>query len=260
MEDHILVKSSFSGHRMQRIAFFVVVVATLAVVIASMVPASGQVDKGANPIFVTQIPPGYRDWTVISVAHEEGNLNSLGAILGNAVAIKAYREGKLPYPDGTIIAALHWRHAPSEENNKIFGRRQSFVAGPPRTFSLWSRTQKNTPRRAAGGSVISTSATATNLATRRCSTPAFPATRRPKIATSSSPDTHRDTESHWTSPAHDQWKLTTTKVSEIGAASDATVCLPTTQGVASAPSNPLQQMTAAVRPRAVQRRTSGSHC
>jgi Cytochrome P460 len=55
---------------------------------------------------------------LISVAHEEGNLNSLGAILGNDLAIKAYREGKLPFPDGAIIAALHWRHAPSEENNK----------------------------------------------------------------------------------------------------------------------------------------------
>ena len=52
-------------------------------------------------------------------------------ILGNDVAIQAYRDGTLPYPDGTIIAALHYRHVPSEENNKIFGRSQSFVPGPP---------------------------------------------------------------------------------------------------------------------------------
>ena len=89
------------------------------------------------------------------MAHEEGNLNDLRAILGNDVAIKAYREGKLPFPDGTIIARLAWSYVPSEENNKVFGRSQSFVAGPPRigTFSLWSRTQKSTPRRAAGGSL-----------------------------------------------------------------------------------------------------------
>jgi hypothetical protein len=95
-------------------------------------PATAKPGAGdeAPPIFVDKIPDGYRDWNLISVAHEEGDLNSLGAILGNDVAIKAYREGKLPYPDGTIVAALHWRHAPSEENNKIFGRRQSFVAGP----------------------------------------------------------------------------------------------------------------------------------
>ena len=65
------------------------------------------------------------------MAHEEGNINDLRAILGNDVAIKAYREGKLPFPDGTIIARLAWTYVPSEENNKVFGRAQSFVAGPP---------------------------------------------------------------------------------------------------------------------------------
>jgi len=94
------------------------------------------------PLFVDKIPAGYRDWKLISVAHEEGTLNSLGAILGNDVAIKAYREGKFPYPDGTIIAALHWRHAPSEENNKIFGRRQSFVAGPPTNVQFMVKDSK----------------------------------------------------------------------------------------------------------------------
>ena len=92
-------------------------------------PASGNADEEAAPIFGIKIPPGYRDWKLISVAHEEGNLNDLRAILGNDVAIKAYREGKLPFPDGTIIARLAWSYVPSEENNKVFGRSQSFVAG-----------------------------------------------------------------------------------------------------------------------------------
>ena len=65
------------------------------------------------------------------MAHEAGNLNDLRAVLGNDVAIKAYREEKLPFPDGTIIARLAWGYVPSEENNKVFGREQSFVAGPP---------------------------------------------------------------------------------------------------------------------------------
>ena len=52
------------------------------------------------------------------------------AILGNDAAIQAYREGKLPFPDGAIIARLAWSYVPSEENNKVFGREQSFVAGP----------------------------------------------------------------------------------------------------------------------------------
>jgi hypothetical protein len=53
------------------------------------------------------------------------------AILGDDVAIKAFREGKLPFPDGTIIARLAWSYVPSDENNRAFGRPQSFVAGPP---------------------------------------------------------------------------------------------------------------------------------
>jgi hypothetical protein len=69
---------------------------------------------------------------VISVAHEEGNLNDLRAILGNDVAIEAAREGRLPFPDGTIIARVAWDYAPLEESSKAFGRPQSFVAGAPK--------------------------------------------------------------------------------------------------------------------------------
>ena len=58
------------------------------------------------------------------------------AQLGNDIAIKAFREGKLPFPDGTIIAALHWKETSSDENNKVLALGfpsagfQSFVAGP----------------------------------------------------------------------------------------------------------------------------------
>jgi hypothetical protein len=83
------------------------------------------------PVFVTEIPPGYRDWKLISVAHEEGNLNDLRAILGNDIAVKAYRERKFPFPDGAIIARLAWSYVPSAENNEAFGREQSFVTGSP---------------------------------------------------------------------------------------------------------------------------------
>src|SRR5919106_3785199 len=119
------------GTLMKRITFLLVAVVALAGVVASMAPASGQAGQEAAPIFVTEIPPGYRDWRLISVAHEEGTLNDIRAILGNDIAVKAYREGKLPFPDGAIIARLAWEYLPSEENNKAFGRRQSFVAGHP---------------------------------------------------------------------------------------------------------------------------------
>jgi hypothetical protein len=117
------------GHCMRAIAYLLVAVVALAGVLVYIAHASGQADGEADPIFGITIPAGYRDWRLISVAHEEGNLNDLRALLGNDVAIKAYREGRLPFPDGTIIARLAWSYVPSEENNKVFGRSQSFVAG-----------------------------------------------------------------------------------------------------------------------------------
>ena len=127
---------------MKRITFLLVAIAALAGVVAITVPASLHADDAAAPIFVTQIPPGYRDWKLISVAHEGGNLNSIGAVLGNDVAIKAYREGKLPFPDGAIIAALHYGHVSSEENNKVFGRSQSFVPGAPTNIQFMVKDSK----------------------------------------------------------------------------------------------------------------------
>jgi hypothetical protein len=127
---------------MKQIAFLLVAIAALAGVVAITVPASLHADDAATPIFVTKIPPGYRDWKLVSVAHEEGNLNSIGAVLGNDIAIKAYREGKLPFPDGAIIAALHYGHVPSEENNKVFGQAQSFVAGPATNIQFMVKDSK----------------------------------------------------------------------------------------------------------------------
>ena len=100
-----------------------------AAVIASCVPASGHADEEASPIYGITIPQGYRDWKLISVTHEEGAFDQLRAQLGNDIAIKAYREGKLPFPDGAIIVALHWKRVPSDEDNKVFGKVQAFVAG-----------------------------------------------------------------------------------------------------------------------------------
>jgi hypothetical protein len=115
---------------MKGISSVLAAVAILAGIVLFTLPASLHADDPAAPVFVTKIPSGYRDWRLVSIAHEEGNLHSIGAVLGNDVAIKAYREGKLPFPDGSIIAALHYSHVPSEENNKVFGQAQSFVAGP----------------------------------------------------------------------------------------------------------------------------------
>jgi len=110
-----------------------VIAATMAVISAgAMTFSAGGADDESAPVFGIKIPAGYRDWRLISVAHEEGSLNDLRAILGNDVAIKAARDGTLPFPDGTIIARLAWSYDPLEESSKAFGRPQSFVAGPPK--------------------------------------------------------------------------------------------------------------------------------
>ena len=111
---------------MKWIALSLLAVAFLAGIVAFTAHASGHADEAAAPAFVTSIPSGYRDWRLVSVAHEEGNLNDIRAILGNDVAISAYREGKLPFPEGTIIARIAWTYVASEENDKVFGRAQSF--------------------------------------------------------------------------------------------------------------------------------------
>ncbi len=103
---------------------------------AAIVPASGQTDGEVAPMNGLKIPPGYRDWQLISVAREDGNFNQLRAQLGNDIAIKAYRAGTLPFPDGSIIVALHWDDVASEEDNKVFGLAQAFVPGARRNIQF----------------------------------------------------------------------------------------------------------------------------
>ena len=70
------------------------------------------------PIYGVTIPDGYREWRLISINHLAGDkLKQVRAQLGNDIAVKAFREGKLLFPDGTIIAALHW-------NESLVGRKR----------------------------------------------------------------------------------------------------------------------------------------
>src|SRR5580765_3199755 len=121
---------------MKRFGSYLIGVAMAGGAIAFLPSASAPSAAEASSNVVTTIPAGYRDWKLISVAHEEANLNSFSAVLGNDVAMKAYRDGTLPFPDGTIIAALHYRFVPSDENNKSFGQPQSFVAGDSTYFQF----------------------------------------------------------------------------------------------------------------------------
>ena len=98
--------------------------------------AAVALSSNASPIYGVTIPSGYRDWKVIAVNQlKTDKIDQLRAQLGNDIAIKAFKEGKLPFPDGAVIAALHWNRVPSEDNNKVlagsFPGAQSFVVGSP---------------------------------------------------------------------------------------------------------------------------------
>jgi Cytochrome P460 len=136
---------------MKRVALLVVAAATAVGVFASILPTARRGEEEAAPIYGVKIPPGYRDWKLVSVAHEEGNLNDLRAVLGNDVAVKAYREGKLPFPDGSVIARIAWSYVPSEENNKAFGRAQSFVPGPAPEWYLQFMVKDSKKYASTGG-------------------------------------------------------------------------------------------------------------
>src|SRR5262245_7700067 len=99
------------------LVFGAVAVASL---VAYTVPASGQSDGEAAPVYGIKIPNGYRDWKVISVAQVGPPLNDIRIKLGNDKAMKAYSDSKLPFPDGAIIARLAYRQIASEENNRVF--------------------------------------------------------------------------------------------------------------------------------------------
>src|SRR3954464_4101814 len=118
---------------MKRIAFPLFAIVSLVVMVAATAPPPQPADDGAGAaVAAGKLPAGYRDWRLISVAREEGELDDIRAVLGNDAAIKAYRDAKLPFPDGTVISRIAWSFDASDENNRTFGRRQSFVAGHPK--------------------------------------------------------------------------------------------------------------------------------
>jgi cytochrome P460 len=107
--------------RIAWIVYLLFAVLTVAGVIAFTPRVSGQSEGDSSPIYGIKIPAGYRDWPVISVARVGAPLNDLRAKLGNEAAMRAFRDGKRPFPDGTIIARIAWNQVTSEESNKVLG-------------------------------------------------------------------------------------------------------------------------------------------
>ena len=104
----------------------------------------------AKQVIVTTIPPGYRDWKFVAAAHEAGELNDIRVVIGNDKAITAYRAGT-PFPEGSIIGRVAWKMVPSEENNRTFGRAQSFVPGDAPDWYLQFMEKDSQKYAATGG-------------------------------------------------------------------------------------------------------------
>jgi cytochrome P460 len=99
---------------MKRALFVLFTVAGGSLATVVTIAASASNDE-ASPLYGVTLPPGYRSWELIAPAHEGPPLDELRVVLGNHVAVKAYQEGTLPFPDGTVLVKLAWKHAQSAE-------------------------------------------------------------------------------------------------------------------------------------------------
>ena len=148
--------------------------------------AAAGVDEAASPIFGVKIPPGYREWTVISVAHEAGNNNGLRAILGNDVAIKP--TGKGGYPTRTAPSLPDWPGGTFRlrKTTKSLQCPLPF-AGAPINLQLSVKDSRKYASTGGWGFAQFKDGKPADAAVQE---PAFPVTSLPKLATLSTRITH----------------------------------------------------------------------
>jgi hypothetical protein len=103
---------------MRRYASTVVVLLAAAGILFPSFPSATAADIVAAPTGVT-IPKGYRNWQVVAPSQRD-DMDQLRVILGNDIAMKAYRSKTLPFPDGATLAKLIWKRAKSAEFDNTF--------------------------------------------------------------------------------------------------------------------------------------------
>ena len=103
---------------MRRYASMAVALFAAAGILFSALPAAIAAEIVAAPSGVT-IPKGYRNWQVVAPSQRD-DTDEIRVILGNNIAMKAYRSKQLPFPDGTILAKLAWKRVASTEFPKTF--------------------------------------------------------------------------------------------------------------------------------------------
>ena len=104
------------------------------------------------------LPVGYRNWQLISVAALGPPFNDIRAKLGNEIVMEDFRRGTLPYRDGAIIVRLAWKPARDAQTSNALRREpqlqglnpdaiakdlsQSFEAGTPTNVQLMVKDSK----------------------------------------------------------------------------------------------------------------------
>ncbi|RJQ24039.1 MAG: cytochrome P460 [Nitrospiraceae bacterium] len=91
---------------------FITLIITLLLLTALAVAQHQKAQPAPNGI---TLPEGYKDWRLIAPSHRSDN-NTIRAVLGNDIAIRAARKGKTnPWPDGTTFAKLVWKDRTHEK-------------------------------------------------------------------------------------------------------------------------------------------------
>ena len=93
------------------------VAAAVAAVSISSAALSTPAPAGAavSPIYGIAIPEGSRGWELIAPALEDAPFDELRVVLGNPVAVDAFKRGVRPFPDGSTLVKLAWKRTPSAE-------------------------------------------------------------------------------------------------------------------------------------------------
>jgi Cytochrome P460 len=124
------------------VSILVLAVAAVAGLIASRPFAAIGAKGGGSPIYGVTIPAGYRQWEVVAPSQEAGSLDELRVILGNAISMEAYREGRLPFPDGAMLAKVAWKRVPSARDDGALGSPEAFVPGAATTVQIMVKDSK----------------------------------------------------------------------------------------------------------------------
>jgi len=86
----------------------------LSIMFFGMTINSYAADKSIPPSHGVPYPEGWQNWATIAVSHRTDN-NTIRAILGNDVAVKAARSGNTkPWPDGAILGKVVWEDTQHE--------------------------------------------------------------------------------------------------------------------------------------------------